>query len=74
MTIEVLRNEIGETVGFVEVTGESIRLVRVEAERIRVMQTLVIHGSVREGQVFQVLNRGDSFLAAYPSMSVLHLP
>lgn len=68
--IESLTRVAGDMVSFPEVAGEIIRLTRVEAERISVVQTPVFLGTVQGGLVFPVLKRGDNFFAAFPSIPI----
>ena len=68
--IESLTMKGADTVSFPEVAGEIIRLTRVEAERIGVVQTPAFLGTVQGGLVFPALRRGDNFLAAFPSTAI----
>jgi helicase len=71
--IEALTRVAEDKVSFPEIAGEIIRLTRVEAERIGVVQTPVFLGTVQGGLVFPVLKRGDNFFAAFPSVSIQQL-
>jgi hypothetical protein len=68
--IESLTRTANDMISFPEVAGEIIRLTRVEAERISVVQTPVFLGTVQGGLVFPVLKRGDNFFAAFPLIPI----
>ena len=68
--IEALTGATGDSVSFPEIAGKIIRLTRVEAEHISVMQTPVFLGSVHGGLSFPALKRGDNYAAAFPAKAV----
>lgn len=68
--IEAWTGCAGPSVSFPEIAGEIIRLARVEAERISVTQTPVFLGSVQGGLTFPILQRGDNYIAAFPSRAM----
>lgn len=68
--IEAWTNNAGASVSFPEISGEMIRLARVEAERICVTQTPVFLGSIQGGLTFPTLRRGENYAAAFPAHAV----
>lgn len=71
--IQAWTNSAESLVSFPELGGEVIRLTRLEAERLNLMQTPTFLGSVQGGLVFPRLVRGDNFAAAFPSQAIQKL-
>jgi helicase len=71
--MEALTAPSDQPISFPEVAGEIIRIARVEAERMSVVQTPVFLGSVQGGLIFPILKRGNNFLAAFPPAAVLQM-